>query len=103
MTERSILDFLRNALSIAWKDLQVIWKDRGQLFVLFCLPLLASTLFGSVYSQMGAEESQVKFPVVLVNQDSGRYSQQVVDILNQLEVLKVTTAEAPGEAEARVA
>ena len=103
MTDRSVLDFLRDALSIAWKDLQVIWKDRGQLFVLFLLPLLASTLFGSVFSQMGAEESQVKFPVYLVNQDSGRYGQQVANILSQVEVLKITTAEAPGEAEARVA
>ena len=103
MTDRSILDFIRDAFTIAWKDLQVIWKDRGQLFVLFLLPLLASTLFGSVYSQMGEKESQVKFPVYLVNQDSGRYGEQVADILSQVEVLKVTTAEAPGEAEARVA
>src|SRR3989337_3711942 len=103
MTDRSIVDFLRDALSIAWKDLQVIWKDRGQLFVLFLLPLLASTLFGSVFSQMGAEESQVKFPVYLVNQDSGRYGQQVADILSQVEVLKVTNAEEPGEAEAPAA
>lgn len=102
MIDRSILAFFRDAITIAWKDLQVIWKDRGQLFVLFLLPLLASTLFGSIYSQMGEEESQVKFPVFLVNQDSGRYGKQVAEIFNQVDVLKITSVATPAEAEARI-
>jgi ABC-type Na+ efflux pump permease subunit len=47
----------RTILTIAWKELQVIAKDRGTLAVLFILPLLFGSLLGTVFGgSSGGEE-----------------------------------------------
>ncbi len=35
------------SLSVAWKDIQIFLKDRGQIFLLFLLPLVFILAFGA--------------------------------------------------------
>ena len=46
------MNALRNTLLMARKDLKVILRDRGQLIVLFALPLLLSVVIGSFWTTM---------------------------------------------------
>lgn len=88
---------IRNALAIAWKELQVLFQDRAALFVLFLLPLVLASVFGSISNaatDMMEGEETVTHPVFLLNLDSGPYGEQVVSILDQINILDITTLES---------
>jgi len=88
---------IKNTLAVAWKDLQVLLRDRAQLIVLFLSPLMFGLLFG------GLGGAEVKFTVYLVNDDPGQYGAQVVNALNQVEVLSVEQLATVQEADRKVA
>jgi ABC-2 type transport system permease protein len=88
---------IRNALAIAWKDLQVLFRDRAQLAVLFVMPFMFGLLFGGIGG--GAAE----FKVYLVNDDPGQYGTQVVNTLNQVEVLSIEELDTVQEADQKIA
>ena len=46
-------------LSIAWKDIQVFFSERGQLIVLFLLPMVFVIVFSGVFSLQGAEDKSI--------------------------------------------
>lgn len=89
---------LKNSLAVAWKDLQVLFKDRGQLVVLFLMPLMFAAIFGQVF---GSGSSGLA--IYLVNQDTGQYGEQVVNILNQIDVLNITELETAQQADEKIA
>ena len=85
---------IRVALSAAWKDMQVIFKDRGLLAIIIGLPLVMSVLNSYVNQQMNASNEGVTFPVILVNQDDGLYGKQIESILETIDVLEITNLES---------
>jgi ABC-2 type transport system permease protein len=95
-------------ISIALKDLQILFKDRGALFQLFILPLLFIMVFSGALSAIGGgSEEQVALPNLavvdldgseaarfLINkiQEDGSFSVQsltVSDVQSQLDENKV--------------
>ncbi|MBP1692270.1 MAG: putative transporter permease protein [Chloroflexi bacterium] len=94
---------LRAIYSTAYKDLQVIFKDRGFLVVLLALPAIFSVLFGTI-SQRSYDNSRknITFPVALVNQDNGSYGAQIGSILNSIDVLEISNLTSSAEAEQQV-
>jgi ABC-2 type transport system permease protein len=91
---------LRDSLAIAWKDLQLIFKDRGALIVLFGLPLLIGSMYGSIYNSMDITgEKGFSITVSLVNLDDGPYGEQVVSTLEEIDLLEIQTADAIAQAE----
>jgi ABC-2 type transport system permease protein len=95
-------------ISIALKDLQILFKDRGALFQLFILPLLFIMVFSGALSAIGGgNEEQVALPnlavvdldggeaaMFLINkiQEDGSFSVQsltVSDVQSQLDENKV--------------
>lgn len=88
---------IKNTLAVAWKDLQVLFRDRTQLIVLFLSPLMFGLLFG------GLGGAELKFTVYLVNDDPGQYGAQVVNALSQVEVLSVVKLATVQEADQKVA
>ena len=93
---------IRVALSTAWKDMQVLFKDRGLLAIIIGLPLVISVLNSYVNQQMNASSEGVTFPVILVNQDNDLYGKQIETILNSIDVLDITVSNSPEEAESQV-
>ena len=94
---------LRATLSSAWKDLQVIFKDRGGLVVIILLPSIFSILFGSVNQSLSSQgEETLKFPVILVNQDTGTYGEQITKVLSGIDVLEIQPADSAEGAEQEV-
>ena len=54
------MNALRNSLSVAWKDLQIILRDRGLLLIILLLPLafgtMLSLMYTSMYAKSGSDE-----------------------------------------------
>jgi len=89
---------IRNALAVAWKDLQVLFKDRGQLAVLFLMPVMFASVIGSAFG--GGTPG---LAVYLVNQDMGPYSAQIVETLHEIEALRIEELDTVEQADKQVA
>jgi ABC-2 type transport system permease protein len=89
---------VKKALAVAWKELQVLFKDRGQLAVLFLMPVMFASVIGSAFG--GGTPG---IAVYLVNQDTGQYSTRVVETLHEIEALRVTELETVEQADRQVA
>ncbi len=89
---------IRVALSTAWKDMQVLFRDRGLLAIIIGLPLVMSVLNSYVNQQMGSSSEGITFPVILVDQDGDRYGEQIGAILESIDVLDVSTLESVEQA-----
>ena len=90
-----------NIISIALKDLQILLKDRNQVFQLFLLPFVFILLFSGI-SYGGADEVRV-VSLPAVNLDDGEAAQTLIDNINKaggVEVELVEQAEAQTQLEA---
>ena len=99
------MTFIRTTLAITWKELQVTFKDRGLLAILFLLPLIFASLFS--LAQQGAADqatgaTALTVEVFLVNEDDGPYGVQVAEALKQITVLRVEELGSATEANERV-
>jgi ABC-2 type transport system permease protein len=74
--------------AVTVKDLQVFFKDRLMVFTIFALPLIVSLIAGSPY--LGGGEEVINLPMILVDLDPGRYSDDIVDILEDIDELDLT-------------
>jgi ABC-2 type transport system permease protein len=106
------MNAIRVVLAIAWKELLILWKDRGALAVLFLLPLLFSSLIGSMNASMarsaaqsatGSSQSAPTVEIFLVNQDIGLYGTQVMQVLKGIDFLRVSEVTSVEEADRQVA
>ena len=73
-----------NVVSIARKDMLILFKDRSTLLQLFVLPLVFIVLYVGVgTAAQSGEEEDLRIPVAVVNLDpSGEISQSFIDNLN---------------------
>jgi ABC-2 type transport system permease protein len=51
------------ALSVAWKDMQIFFKDRGAVIQLFLLPLLFIVVFSGALTAIGSGDEDTSVPV----------------------------------------
>ena len=89
---------IKDTLAVTWKELQVLFKDRGELAVLFLMPIMFASVIGSAF---GGGTPGIS--VYLVNQDTGQYGTQVEDILYQIEALRITELDTVEQADRQVA
>lgn len=99
---------IRSSITMAWKDLKIVFKDRGQLAVLFALPLLFALLFGGASALMAGDggpggESKLVIRVYLVNEDEGPYGEQVEAALRGIRPLRILQARNADTADQLVA
>jgi len=90
-----------NVISIALKDLQILFKDRGTAVALFLLPFLFILLFSGVSYGGAGEVSVVSLPVV--DLDGGQAAQRLIENINRaggVEVELVEQVEAQAKLEA---
>lgn len=92
---------IKNTFALAGKELLVMLKDRGALAVLFLLPLVLASIFGSISSAMISSlegEEAVSLPAYVVNLDEGAYGGQVVQALQEIEALDIEVVPTVEEA-----
>jgi ABC-2 type transport system permease protein len=103
------MNFLRNTLRQARKDLKILFKDRGALAVLFVLPLVFAMMLGAPKA-VGATnlvsasgESKLSIRAYIVNEDEGPYGAQVDEVLRGIQTLRMLTAHSVDLADKKVA
>jgi ABC-2 type transport system permease protein len=81
------------ALSIAFKDLQILLKDRGDMFLLFLLPLFFIVVFSGALTAIGQSEESAKalIPLPVVDLDGGDAARTLIDGLNAAGGVRVVT------------
>lgn len=94
-----MIEFLRKTWAVSWKNLQVLAKDRGEVAILFLLPLLLGTLIAVGAGGGGGEDETIHLDVYLVNQDDGPYGDMVVAALDGIEVLRIEEINSSAEAD----
>ena len=96
---------IQDALSVTWKEIQLITRDRGSLAVLLLLPLLFGSLYGSINRYFVAERTTASalVNVCLVNEDTGIFGEQVASAIANAGALNVERLNSIVEAEQRVA
>jgi ABC-2 type transport system permease protein len=98
-----------NTLRMAGKDLKIFLKDRGQVVVIFGLPLLLSLIYCGMYaaaiggSTKPSGEPKLVIKANLVNEDQGPYGAQVEEALNSIQVLRLTRPRTADTADKMVA
>ena len=99
---------MRNTLELARKDLKILFKDRGQLAVLFVLPLVFALMLGGPH--VGAKnlvtasgETKLSIGACLVNEDQGPYGAQVEDVLRSIQPLRTLRSRSVDQADEKVA
>lgn len=83
---------VKNTLAIAWKEIQVFLKNRGELAVYFLLPLLLASVIGSAFNSVpgaGTGEDAPATPIYVANQDDGPYGTLVLRVLRGIDALTV--------------
>jgi len=86
---------LLNATAVSGKEIRILLKDRGNLAILFLMPLLFSVMLSNLNVQLSgsdeeADQAAITFPIYLVNQDTGTFGRQVSDALLAMDMLDVT-------------
>ncbi|HNS50223.1 MAG TPA: ABC transporter permease [Anaerolineae bacterium] len=95
---------IKHALAIAWKELQLLSKDRGGLAVLFLLPLIVATTMGAANRAGARSDGEgILVNTCLVNQDAGIFGEQIAAAVESIPVLEVTRVPSAAEAEDIVA
>jgi linearmycin/streptolysin S transport system permease protein len=91
-------------LSVAWKEIQVISRERVWLVILFLLPLMIGGFMGGANLVMNRTQSDVvQLDVGLVNQDSGTFGTEMSKVIQSIDQLQVTVYTDIAEAEGQVA
>ena len=98
-------EIVRKTWAIAWKNLLVLSKDRGELAILFLMPLVFASLIGISAGGGSSDEddASVHFDVYVVNEDTGPYGEMVENILREMTMLRIETLYSAAEADQLVA
>lgn len=88
-----------SVLSIAYKDIQVLVKDRGSIFMLFLLPLIFILVIAGAFSGGEGVAADTRIPLPVVNLDGGARSLALIEEIQTAGgvSVEVTDAEAAGQ------
>jgi ABC-2 type transport system permease protein len=96
---------IKFALAVAWKEIQVLLRDRGGLALLILFPILLSGVQGGANVMAAAEEDapSILLQVGLVNRDPEIFGGEVSKAIKSIDVLEVETYSSEADAEEQVA
>jgi len=80
-------------ISIAFKDLQILLQDRGNLFMLFLLPLLFIVVFSGALGAIGSSGKDTRIALVVVDLDGGKSARTLLEKLDQAGGVRVELQE----------
>lgn len=91
-------------LAVAWKELALISKDRGNLALMFLLPLLLSVMQSAANTSLNTDEGEasILLRVALVNEDEGDFGREVSNAIESIEELDVNRFQRLADAERKV-
>lgn len=78
---------MRKVLTLALKDLRLLWRDRFGMFWVLVFPLMMALFFGAIFS--GGSSPRTAMRIVAVDQDQSEYSRLFITRLDSSEALSV--------------
>lgn len=92
------------SLAVAGKEIRLILNDRGTLAILILLPLLLGSLFAGINLMVnsGEENPDILLEVSLVNEDPGKFGEEVARSILSIDELNVDEVDSIAEAEQHV-
>jgi ABC-2 type transport system permease protein len=84
------------ALSIAFKDIQILLKDRGAIIQLFLLPLLFIIAYSAVAAGFEAEDEDQRIPLPVIDLDGGREAKILLEGLDMAGGVQVELIDEKG-------
>jgi ABC-2 type transport system permease protein len=99
------MNYIRFALAVAWKEIQVLLRDRGALALLILFPILLSGVQGgaNVMAAAEADSPSILLQVGLVNRDPEIFGGEVSKAIKSIDVLEVENFSSAADAEEQVA
>ncbi|MFH2056884.1 MAG: ABC transporter permease [bacterium] len=79
---------MRGIVTLALKDLLLLWRDKFGMFWVLAFPLLFAVFFGSIFSG-GGDHGSSKMDVAIVDQDSSDASARFIESLAGSDALEV--------------
>jgi ABC-2 type transport system permease protein len=104
-----IMNAIYITLSITWKEIQVILRDRAWLVILFLLPLLVGGFMGGMNmvtnppAGEGEQKAGILLRVGLVNLDPGGFGTEVSKAIHAIDQFEVQEFSALDQAQGKVA
>ncbi len=86
-------------LTLAGKDLTLLWRDRAALFWVFMFPIAVAVLFGTMFG--GGSKGTAALPVMALDRDATQASRAFIKTLEKSPAVKLQIA--AGEAEGMAA
>lgn len=80
---------MRSVLLLAFKDLRLLFRDKGGVFWTFGFPLIFAALFGAMFSGIGSSNSRSKIAVAVVDEAQSEASQAFVGQLRARESITI--------------
>ncbi len=71
-------------MTIARKDLRVLFRDRTAMIFIFGLPLIMTSIFGVIFGNRGKEETRVPLKILVANLDRGPRGAELVESMRKL-------------------
>jgi ABC-2 type transport system permease protein len=91
------------ALSVTWKELQVIVSDRVWLMILFLMPIgFGAMIVAANPWATSGEAPAIHLEVGLVDDDAGGFGREIAKSIGGIQELDIETFDARAEAERRV-
>lgn len=72
---------MKRIFDIALLKIKLTFRDRMALGWMFAAPIIFMTIFSIGFSGAGASNNEVKYPIVIVNNDGMYYSNKLIDML----------------------
>ena len=86
---------MQRILTMAWKDIRLILRDRMSLFFIAGFPVLMGLFFGLVMGSSGSSGGTGKIKVAIVDQDDSEISRSFVKALQKNDSLLLEVADLP--------
>ena len=71
-------------MTIARKDLRVLFRDRTAMIFIFGLPLIMTSIFGVIFGSKGKEETRVPLKILVANLDKGSHGAELIAAMQKM-------------------
>lgn len=89
-------------LTLATKDLRVLFRDRTALFFMFVFPMIYATFFGTIFSGMSGDKPAARISIAVVDEDQTEESGKFIALLEKSDEFQIAAMTRPdGESSVR--
>ena len=89
-------------MTIARKDLRILFRDRSAMIFIFGLPLIMTSIFGVIFGGRGKEDSRPPLKVLVANLDTGSRGAELIDAMKKMGITPELETRGAAAVEQRV-